>query len=169
MSEIVRSGVFTLIMDRPVAKADLSYFRSWGFIFMDQANDLLVLTFEELEVMIDEADPRKIYCHGLKPVLDDHKSAECLGGITGILICFVPGRETREVSVETGGIVKRAAIPTNQVMRLENCILEAAGEGKAPEHLATPYIRPTVVQGLHTYTAFYRFEEPLLSHFLHEE
>lgn len=162
MSEVVRSGVFTLVMDRPITKKDLTYLQSWGFIFTDQKNDLLFLTFEDLEIMIDETDPRKLYCHGLKPVLGDGKSAECLRTVTSILISFVPGRETKEVSIKTGGIVQKATIPSNHVIRLENCILEAAGKGKAPDHPETPYIKPTVVQGLHTYTVFYRFQKPLL-------
>ena len=167
MSETIQSGVFTLVMDRDVGKKDLSHFRSWGFLFMDQKNDLQVLTFEELEVMTDKKDPRKIYCHGLKPVLDDHKDARCIGEVTGILMCFVLGDGNREVSIHRDGTVQKvSSIPADHVVKIENCILEVSGKGKAEEHLETAYIEPVVVQGLHTYTVYYKFKEPLLKDLL---
>ena len=151
----VRTGLFILKMNRKITETDVARLTGTGpfrFCFADGTGREVSIQFEELDVRVDDHDPARLFCHGLKP----EPSEGFLSGIGNL------------VQIK-GLFLGEMRTPLQNVESVENCIFNLAGTGTAEEPASTKWMEQSLVRGLNTYTIFCRCKRRLLDTLQGEE
>lgn len=151
----VRTGLFILKMNRKMTESDVARLTGTGpfrFCFADGTGREVSIQFEELEVKVDDHDPARLFCHGLKP----EPSEGFLSGIGNL------------VQIK-GLFLGEMRTPLQNVESVENGIFDLAGTGTAEEPAFTKWMEQSLVWGLNTYTIFCRCKRRLLDTLQGEE
>lgn len=151
----VRTGLFILKMNHKMTESDVARLTGTGpfrFCFADGTGREVSIQFEELEVKVDDHDPARLFCHGLKP----EPSEGFLSGIGNL------------VQIK-GLFLGEMRTPLQNVESVENCIFGLAGTGTAEEPASTKWMEQSLVRGLNTYTIFCRCKRRLLDTLQGEE